>query len=212
MLLAGAATIVAAPASAAWASQFFATQVIATTPGNSQDPAFSDPTLALDGPRGGGTAQGSLDVYNLGVGGSLTLGFDDGPQPRGIFNQDGPDFTVFENAFYAGGNAHASFAELVFVSVSSNGVDFARFPVVSNTPSPVPSFGTIDPSNVSGFAGVSPVLANIDTNTIDPFDPTVSGGDSFDLSALSNDPLVTSGKVDLSAIRYLRLDDVIGDG
>jgi hypothetical protein len=119
---------------------------------------------------------------------------------------------VFENPFYAGGNTHASFAELMFVSVSTNGVDFARFPVVSNTPAPVSAFGTIDPADVSGFAGVTPVLANVDTNSIDPFDPTVSGGDTFDLSALSDDPLVISGKVNLSAIRYVRLDDVLGDG
>jgi hypothetical protein len=76
----------------------------------------------------------------------------------------------------------------------------------------VSAFGTIDPANVSGFAGVTPVLANVDTNTVDPFDASVSGGDSFDLSALSSDPLVTSGKVNLSAIRYVRLDDVVGDG
>ena len=209
--LAGAAMF-AAPAATAHGSEFFATQVIATSPGSFQDPAFSDPTLALGGPRGGGTSQGSLDVYNLGVGGSITLGFDDGAQQHGIFDGPGPDFTVFENPFYAGGNTHASFAELMFVSVSTNGVDFARFPVVSNTPAPVSAFGTIDPANVSGFAGVTPVLANVDTNTVDPFDASVSGGDSFDLSALSSDPLVTSGKVNLSAIRYVRLDDVVGDG
>jgi len=101
---------------------------------------------------------------------------------------------------------------LIFVSVSSNGADFARFPVVSITPAAVSAFGTINPANVSGFAGVHPVLANIDANTIDPFDPAVSGGDSFDLSALSNDPLVLSGKVSLLDINYIRLDDVLGNG
>ncbi len=214
------AAIVLAPGwRQAMADQFYATQIIPGSPftivGESQDPLYANTSLALGGPVGGGTYSGSADAYNLGVGGSLTLGFDNGSSPRVIRDQAGPDFIVFENAFYAG-SPDASFAELMYVEVSSNGVDFARFPVTSNTAKPVPADPrlTIDPADVSGFAGVHPVIANVNVKTrpINAFDPAVAGGDAFDLSALANDPLVVQGKVNLNAIRRVRLVDVIGDG
>ena len=77
---------------------------------------------------------------------------------------------------------------------------------------PIPAFGVIDPRNVQYYAGVRPVLANVDENTIDPFDVSVAGGDSFDLVWLSSDPLVQSGAVNLNKIRYVRLVDIIGNG
>ncbi|MGA2499585.1 MAG: hypothetical protein ABSH20_17750 [Tepidisphaeraceae bacterium] len=194
------------------ADQFFATQVISTVVGASQPAYFSNPALALGGPVGGGETVGGTDVYTLGVGGSLTLGFDNGSSPRVINNGPGPDFIVFENPLYAGGDPGSCFSELMYVEVSSNGVDFARFPVISNTPGPVSAYGTINPADVSGFGGVHPVLANVKTNNINPFDPTVAGGDAFDLSSVGNNPLVISGKVNLNAIRQVRLVDVIGDG
>ena len=100
----------------------------------------------------------------------------------------------------------------MFVEVSTDGTNFARFPVVSNTPSAVGPFTPINVTNVSGFGGVHPVYANVDTNTISPFDPTVAGGDAFDLSALATNSLVTGGQVDLNDIRFVHLVDVIGDG
>src|SRR5436305_8283476 len=90
------AAIFAAPA---WGEQFYISRVVATSPGSAQDSAFSDPSLVLSGPRGGGTSQGSLDVYNLGVGGSITVAFDQFAQAEDITDLPGPDFTVFENAF-----------------------------------------------------------------------------------------------------------------
>jgi hypothetical protein len=199
-------------ASGARADTFYATSVVSRQVGSPNQSAFQDANAALGGPRGGGLQQGGLDVLNLGVGGSATLGFDDGATPRGIRDQAGADFIVFENAFYAGGVTTSSMAELVFVEVSSNGADFARFPVTSLTANPVGAFGTIDPANVSGFAGVHPVLANVDSNSIDPFDPSAAGGDAFDLSVLAANPLVLSGAVDLQSVRYVRLVDVFGDG
>ena len=192
---------------------FFATQVINTVVGGSQSPDYATSAKALGGPVGGDAYSGSYDVYNLGIGGSLTLGFDNGPFSRTISNAPGPDFIVFENPIYAGGPSH-SFAELMYVEVSSNGVDFARFPVTSNTAAPVLPLGTINATKVSGFAGVHAVWANVTDpgNNISPFDPTAAGGDAFDLSALANHPLVVSGKVNLNAIRQVRLVDVVGDG
>jgi hypothetical protein len=194
------------------ADQFFSTQVISRTIGGQQQQAFTDPNSALGPPRGGGTATNSIDVYSLGNGGSITLGFDDGLTRRGIFNGPGMDFIVSENSFYASEDPTRAFAELMFVEVSTDNVNFARFPVYSANLSPVGPFGTIDSTKVINFAGVNPVLANADDNNIDPFDPVAAGGDAFNFCWLNNDPLVVSGVVDLNKIRYVRLVDVIGDG
>jgi hypothetical protein len=207
---------VLAPAGPAAASKFFATAVDNRVVGSSPQAGFQDPALALGGPQGAGDGQAGFHVLNLGVGGSATLTFDDGPTRRSIADAPGPDFIVFENAFYAAGDTTASFAELMFVDVSTNGRDFARFPVTSLTAGPVGAFGTIDPASVSGFAGVHPVYANVATNTIDPFDPAAAGGDAFDLAALRADPaaaaLIAAGSLDLNDVRYVRLVDVLGDG
>jgi MYXO-CTERM domain-containing protein len=200
------------PTAPARAEQFFATQVISRTVGAQQQSAFTDPNLALGAPRGGGTTNNSLDVYCLGNGGVITLGFDDGPTGRAICNGPGWDFIVAENAFLKDENPSQSFAEFMWVEVSTDGAAFARFAASSMTESPVPDFGTIDPGQVGPFAGVRPVFANADDNAIDPFNPATAGGDGFDLDGLESHPLVTGGAVDLDLIRYVRLVDVIGDG
>ncbi len=159
-------------------------------------------------------AAGSTDVYSLTNGGSITLGFDDGnpTSHRYIFDGPGPDFIVSENAFYQNEDPHRSFAELMFVEVSTDGVNFQRFTNYSTTPGPVGPFGVIDPDDVAGFAGVNPVFANSSENTINPFQVGAAGGDVFDLHSLEFTPLVESGAVDLQHIRFVRLVDVIGDG
>ena len=58
------------------------------------------------------------------------------------------------------------------------------------------------------MAGTMPVLANVETNAIDPFDPVVSGGTAFDLSELSGHPLETAGLLDLQRVAFVRLIDV----
>jgi hypothetical protein len=188
------------------ASGFYAEKVIDNSPGANQSAYFNDPSLLLGAPKGAGDAMASFDVYNLGVGGAITLGFDNG---KVLSDLPGTDFIVFENPIAYSGNF---FAELMFVEVSSDGVNFARFPTKSLTPSAVGPYGTINPANVSGFAGVHPVYANPDSNTINPFDPTVAGGDAFDLSALLIDPLVQNNLVNLNAITQIRLIDILGDG
>lgn len=203
-------------ATAAPGASFFATEVITGSVGSpNQHPptgSFGDPGRILDGPRGLGGGVGSYDVYNLGVGGSITVGFDGSQGPRAFRDGPGADFIVSENPFYAGTGAGPAFVELVFVEVSSDGTNFARFDVVSGTLEPVGALGIIDPKDVSGFAGIRPVWANIDTNTIDPFDPDVAGGDGFDLVDLADHPLVTADVVNLNRIRFIRLVDVPGDG
>ena len=176
----------------------FATQVVAYSPGPGG--GIFDPNNVLGGPQGAGFDNGSLDVTTLGVGGSLTLGFDvtiaDGP---------GADFTVFENGFESAGGV---FSEVAWVEVSTDGVHFARVPnryagPAGGLPGFVAPYGTY-----AGLPGGMPVLANVNSNSIDPFDPVVSGGDAIDLADLAGDPLVVAGVVDLSAIHFVRLVDI----
>ena len=74
------------------------------------------------------------------------------------------------------------------------------------------SFGPLHPTPATGLGGTGPVLANVDTNTINPFDPGAAGGNAFDLASLSGHSLVLSGAVNLNQICYLRLVDIMGDG
>ena len=56
---------------------------------------------------------------------------------------------MFENGFAD------NFLELAFVEVSSNGIDFVRFPdeSLTQTTTQVGSFGSLDPTNIDGLAG-----------------------------------------------------------
>ncbi len=114
-------------------------------------------------------------VLSLGVGGEIVLRFD----RHAIVDLPGPDFTVFENAFYytiAG--RQRTFAEPAEVAVSRDGLEFIAF--------------AFDSLTLKGCAGVTPT--NGEHN---PGDPRVSGGDSFDIAELG-----------LDSVRYVRLRDV----
>ena len=123
---------------------------------------------------------GDGKVLSLGDGGMATLYFTvpvaDGP---------GPDFAVFENAFTD------NFLELAFVEVSSDGINYLRFPAESMTPVDMQtgSYGTLDPVNINGLAGKY----------------RAGYGTPFDLANLEPDPLL-----DVSSINWVRVRDVIG--
>jgi hypothetical protein len=167
----------------------FATSIVSFNQGGGG--GLFDTNALLSAPTGGGFGSGSLDVLTLGIRGDVTLGFD-----VDITNGPQADFTVDENVFLVGSNS--IFAEYGFIEVSTNGVDFARFPNLG-----LPSSTVF--RSAPGLAGGNPCLANVFFNSIDPFDPVVSGGDSFDLAELSADSTVTSGMVDLNLIRFVRL-------
>jgi len=177
----------------------YATQIVSFSQGGGGG-IFVTANL-LGGPEGGGPGAGSLDVLTLGEGGNVVLGFDvditDGP---------GADFSVFENGFLIGSSKNV-FAEVAFVEVSTNGVDFARYPTRYAPPSaggtPIGTFG--------GMSGGAPVLANVNVDPTAPFDPVRSGGEAFDLADLAGHPSVVAGLVDLSLIRYVRLVDVLAN-
>ena len=140
------------------------------------------PQIVMGPPRGGGDNQGSLDVLSLGDGGVITLAFGD----ETIVDGPGPDFIVFENPFYAGGNPDAVFAELATVAVSDDGTTWTSFPCTAlEAP-----FGSC--------AGWHPVEANPGSNHVDPTDPNVAGGDAFDLADIG-----------VTAAKYVRITDRI---
>ena len=147
------------------------------------DASFGAPEYAL-----GPATNDVYDVFSLGDGGFITL-FVAG----GIANAAGDDFAVFENGFYAPGGLYG---ELAFVEVSSNGVDFARFPATSLRASPVPGGSTIDPTDYHNLAGKHPL----------------DRGTGFDLADLAQHPLVGQGKLDLANVAYVRIVDVVGNG
>ncbi|HEX5036269.1 MAG TPA: hypothetical protein VFX30_03845 [bacterium] len=138
------------------------------------------PGVVLGAPHGGGLFQGGTDVFSLGVGGEIVLEMTD----YVIFDGDGPDFTVFENAFQVGSDPQNTFAEPGIVGVSEDGETFFDFPCnLSGKP-------------YEGCAGIKPAIANSDVNALDPRDPAVSGGDVFDL-----------GDVGLKTARFVRIRD-----
>jgi len=138
------------------------------------------PGIVLGPPQGGGTTSGSLDVCTLGNGGVIVLGF----APSVIVDRPGPDFIVFENPFNVGGDPTKPFAELGTVAVSEDGTTWHEFPCTATTY----PYGTC--------AGWHPVLANAETNQIDPTDPAVAGGDDFDLADIG-----------VSEARFVRITD-----
>lgn len=144
----------------------------------------------------GGDVNDPADTYGfigIDAAGSITLGFD-----LAITDGPGADFAVFENGFSFGGPT-SLFAELAYVEVSSNGSDFARFPSISLNTSATSTAGTFqgyDMTNVYNLAGKH----------------ARNSGTPFDLSELATDSLVTGGLLDLSAIEYVRLVDVVGSG
>lgn len=140
-----------------------------------------------------GPAPGIInDVVSLGEGGYAILTFD-----LTIADGAGPDLAVFENTLQVGNNV---FAELAFVEVSSDGIDFVRFSGHSLTLEPVALGGVIDPTNVHNFPGKH--VNNQGTWL----------GTPFDLAELNDHPAVQSGSVNLSNINYVKIIDISGDG
>jgi hypothetical protein len=126
-----------------------------------------------------GKASGS-SIVSLGDGGSATLSFD-----PAIANGYGYDFAVFENSF------SDSFLELAHVEVSSDGINFFRFPSISNTSSDnqVDGFGSIDATKIHNLAGKYRVFY----------------GTPFDL-----DELKDLKDLNIMKITHVKIVDVIG--
>jgi hypothetical protein len=188
----------------------YADEVVSFSPLSPGGFGSSSLSWALGPPRGAGWAMGSTHVVSLHArantdggasapyGGSITLAFADNI----VVNGPGNDFTVFENAFYAGGDPSRRWMEPAIVSVSKDGKRFFTFPFdfvphfnTDGTPNCYNPYCYINADGSSrGFAGVTPVHS-VNGNP----DPRIAaaGGDSFDLDS------ITAARLDW--IRYVRI-------
>jgi hypothetical protein len=150
------------------------------------------PNNVLGPPNGNANSQtptfAQQDVLALGTGGHIIMEF----KTNRIIDGDGPDFIIFENPVQPANNPNHTFADTAVVAVSDDGITWHTFPfdIVSASPVELPK-----KSNYLGFAGIEPTYSS-PTNGISPFDPTVSGGDKFDLADL-----------ELPHIRFIRITD-----
>lgn len=137
--------------------------------------SFGEATDALGAAEGDAT-----NVVSLGDSGVIVLTFN-----RPIENGSGPDFAVFENGFAD------NFLELAFVEVSSDGLNFVRFPAISETPTnaQIGPFDYSDCRYVHNLAGKY----------------RAGYGTPFDLEDLSD-----STGIDLMSITHVKLIDVVG--
>jgi hypothetical protein len=152
---------------------------------NGDSGVFRDQTKAVNGIRGAGRNSGSLDVFSLattGVGASIVLEW----KGKRILNGTGIDFIVFENPFLYNNTTSTVFMEPLIVEVSNDNTNYCGFsPNYVNSPETVYSN---NPSNWSNFAGLTPVLYNIETNPLtqsELYTLSKTGGDGFDLDTLS---------------------------
>ncbi|MDP2385576.1 MAG: T9SS type A sorting domain-containing protein [Bacteroidota bacterium] len=124
---------------------------------------------------------GANGTVSLGDGGSAVLTFD-----APIMDGPGADFAVFENSF------SDDFLELAFVEASSDGINFFRFPAISNTQDSVQvgSFGYTDATKINNLAGKY----------------RYGFGTPFDLQDLNG----ISG-LDVNAITHVKIIDVVGN-
>lgn len=131
--------------------------------------------------NGIGPAEGtSVDVVALGDSGVAIITFS-----APIMNGEGPDFAIFENGFAD------NFLELAFVEVSSDGVNYVRFPAISETQTAtqIGAFEFSDCRYVNNLAGKY----------------RQGFGTPFDL-----EELIDSVGIDINSITHVKLIDVIG--
>lgn len=111
-------------------------------------------------------------VCSLGLGGEIILGWKNAV----LVNRTGADFTVFENPFIRFDGK--VFAEPGKIAVSRDGVRFVEFP--------------FDSLSLRGCAGVTPTSGDKS-----PFNPSISGGDSFDLA-----------QIGIDSVRFIKITDI----
>lgn len=155
--------------------------VVIEAPGASGS-GFGDPMNAVNGVRGGGPYNGSLDVYSLAfppaLNQSITLGWSSGR----LANGPGADLVVFENPFLT---QQGAFMDLVIVEVSRDGSTWRE--LAHDYVTADETIYVREPDAWVGFAGKTPVLLDTMTHPVDPFDAAAAGGDAFDLDMVVGD-------------------------
>jgi hypothetical protein len=152
-----------------------------------RDIAVPDSGYASAGIESNATGPVDHAVISLGDSGVAVLTF-----AMPVYNGPGPDFAVFENGFANPLDPEEAFLEFAFVEVSSDGINYFRFPAASYIPdtAQVPIAGVYtNARQVNNLAG-----------------KYISGfGTPFDLEDLTGTP-----GLDLNHITHVRLVDVIG--
>jgi hypothetical protein len=134
----------------------------------------------IPGPAGNG-------IVSLGDGGAAIITFE-----KPIKNGVGFDFAVFENGFIDQTlKPGTAFLELAFVEVSSDGINYFRFPstCLNDTTTQIDSYEGIDATKLNNLAGK--YIANY--------------GTPFDLEELKNTP-----GLDVMNITHVKIIDVVG--
>ncbi len=149
---------------------------------NISDPSFeyNESAYASYGEENWAVGQADNQVLSLGDSGIAILEFNP-PIANGI----GWDFAVFENAL------NDSFLEFAFVEVSSDGINYFRFPATSltQTQTQTPGFGATDATKINNLAGKYRVLF----------------GTPFNLDEITENELLHKNN-----IRFVKIIDVIG--
>lgn len=149
---------------------------------------IASPSLGYASAGDSSLALGAPDSYivSLGDSGVATLTF-----ANPIIDGPGADFAVFENGFRNTADSSQAFLELGFVEVSSNGVNFFRFPATSLTPTDVQlgNGNYIDATKLNNLAG----------KYIGMY------GTPFDLAELNG----VAG-LDINHVTHVRIIDVVG--
>ncbi|MDQ7917784.1 T9SS type A sorting domain-containing protein [Mesonia sp. MT50] len=149
---------------------------------NIDDPTAEDQgsSYASYGEASNAIGVATNSAVSLGDAGEAILTFE-----NPIANAGGYDFAVFENSF------SNTFLELAFVEVSSDGVNYFRFPSHSETQSQtqVGGFGDIDASYINNLAGKYEGLF----------------GTPFDLDEVADNSLL-----DKNNITHVKIIDVVG--
>jgi len=150
---------------------------------NIADKSLGEATLGTVNDAIGMPGNGVLSLGDSGVA-VLTFSYP-------VYNGAGADFAVFENGFADPQNNAMAYLELAFVEVSSDGVNFFRFPASSEMQDSVQidNFSYSDATKYNNLAG-----------------KYISGyGTPFDLEELKDTP-----GLDVNHITHVRLVDVIG--
>ena len=136
-----------------------------------------------------GIPDGNEGVVSLGDDGYAVLSFN-----VPIVNGQGPDFAVFENGFRQNDTTELAFLELAFVDVSTDGVEYIRFPSISEIPvdTQTDTYENLNARLVHNLAGKY----------------TMFYGTPFDLDDLEG--LVAGTSVNLSEINYIKITALTG--
>ncbi|NOX48083.1 MAG: T9SS type A sorting domain-containing protein [Chlorobi bacterium] len=161
-------------------SVFIAYAVMCEVERGYKDISMPDSGYVDFGEEGNALGQADNNIISLGDGGIATLGFH-----VPIYNGEGFDFCVFENAL------NDTFLELAFVEVSSDGENFFRFPATSltQTETQTGTFGATIPEKINNLAGKYRLFF----------------GTPFDLEEMNNIP-----GLNVDSITQIRIIDVVG--